>query len=156
MAHPTRVAEVLLSVFYTCCHNRSDILFLVMHFKGGERSFAGLFLPFREPLQNAFRKAPMETFQEGIATVFGLYRGVVTNKPWFTAHGWELTAGSCIIEALSLERTGIRCRSTLLCQRFFKPFVIAMRSSSKHRLVQVKPPVFLWRYLVKIGWLTRR
>jgi hypothetical protein len=104
-AHPTRVAEVLLSVFYTCCHNRSEILFLVMHFKGGERSFAGLFLPFREPLQKAFRKAPMETFQEGIATVFGLYRGVVTSKPWFTAHGWERTAGSCIIEALSLERT---------------------------------------------------
>ena len=76
-----------------------------MHFKGAERSFAGLFLPFRKPLQKALRKSPLETFQEGIATVFGLYRGVVTSKPCFTAHGWERIAGGCIIEALSLERT---------------------------------------------------
>lgn len=76
-----------------------------MRFKGGERSFAGLFLPFREPLQKAFWKPPIETFYKGIATVFGLYRGVVTSKPWFSAHGWERAAGSCIIETLSLERT---------------------------------------------------
>lgn len=76
-----------------------------MHFKGGERSFAGLLLRFREPVQKAFRKSPMETFQEGVATVFGLCHGVVTSKPRFTAHGWERTAGSGIIEALSLERT---------------------------------------------------
>ncbi len=80
-------------------------MFLVMHFKGGERSFAGLFLPFGEPLAESFWKAPIETLQKGIATVFGLYRGVVTSKSCFTAHDWERTAGSCIIEAQSLERT---------------------------------------------------
>lgn len=98
-AHPKQVAEVLLSDFYTCCHNRSEILFLVMHFKGAERSFAGLFLPFRKPLQKAFRKSPMETFQEGIATVFGLYRGVNVPQP----SAWPVSYVSRSVKQLVIE-----------------------------------------------------